>query len=148
MVHRTIESLIDTLIEDFGYQVILIHHMSTGPKHKNGLVNMTGETNDIRKIGAVLKMCDILISTDNGIYHYAHAVDTPSIVVFTLVRPSLRIKYYDKVKALWYPEDSGCPCEDQFRTCPTKGCVYNIKVSDIVDGVKQMLGERQVSVKC
>ena len=99
--------LLDILINK-GYNI-----GSTGSKHEyiRGTGDMTGM--DLLDTGGVIKNSTLLISTDSGMYHYANALHTPNIVLFTATSVE---KNYDerfhKYSIVMGRDDLDCrPCQ-------------------------------------
>ncbi|GAF81643.1 unnamed protein product, partial [marine sediment metagenome] len=124
------------------YRIILVG----GPKeasfrsitHKN-LINLTGALS-IHETAAILKQCDLVISTDSGIMHIADAVGTP---VITLWGPTLIEKNYP-----WHNRDNiitaNLPCAPCWWTSAQAACISNkcmqaIEIQTVVDKVHQLL---------
>jgi len=70
----------------------------------------------IRQVAAILSLCSALLSTDSGLYHLAAGVQKngrPFIgVVFSVIAPELRMKWYKNSCAMIASEIECCPCGD------------------------------------
>lgn len=56
-------------------------------RHENNIVNLAGKTT-LRQLGAVLGLCDLVVSGDSGPMHLAVAVGTPVVAIFGATNPT------------------------------------------------------------
>ena len=66
---------------------------------------------------ALLKMCDLLISTDSAMHHYAAAMGVPSVTTYMTVPAWTRDKYYPNNHAM-QGEAKCSPCFNLDKHCP------------------------------
>ncbi len=105
---------------------------------KNKALSMVGKTT-LKSLAAMIKRCHLFITNDSGPMHIAAAVGTPIVAIFGSTDPSETSPLCDKYKIVRKPVDCS-PCWK--RECPTDHeCMELIKVSDVMDAVKEMLGK-------
>ncbi len=102
---------------------------------KNKALSMVGKTT-LKSLTMMIKRCHLFITNDSGPMHIAAAVGTPIVAIFGSTDPSETSPLCDKYKIVSKPVDCS-PCWK--RECPTNHkCMELIKVSDVMDAVKEM----------
>jgi heptosyltransferase-2 len=105
---------------------------------KNKALSMVGKTT-LKSLAAMIKRCHLFVTNDSGPMHIAAAVGTPIVAIFGSTDPSETSPLSDRYKIVRKPVDCS-PCWK--RECPTDHrCMELIKVSDVMDAVKEMTGK-------
>jgi ADP-heptose:LPS heptosyltransferase len=92
-------------------------------------------------VAALLKRSRLVLTPDTGLLHLAEAVGTPTVALWGIMRPELRMEGYNcrvvPEQSLGQCENDDCPC------CRWKfqqwSCTYRITLSMILKGLKDSL---------
>jgi len=76
-------------------------------KKSNRIIDLQGKT-DIRQCINVVKDLDYMISVDTGVLHIALSMHVPSVGIFSIIKPELRLHYYKGPMQIIYKSDLGC----------------------------------------
>lgn len=71
------------------------------------VMDLQGKTN-IRQCINIIKDLDYLISVDTGLMHIGLTLNIPTVCIFSIIDPKLRIEYYTGEKAIIYKKDMSC----------------------------------------
>ena len=84
----------------------------TLPDPLDGVVNLCGQFDNMRQLGAFLTRCDLLIAPDSGPLHMAGALDVPSIGLYGPHTWETRGRYFPKQRPIFNIDaaDDRCPC--------------------------------------
>jgi hypothetical protein len=100
----------------------------------------------IDEIAAILSTLDLVITPDTGLLHLAEAVGTPTIALWGIMRPELRVAGYDcrvvpqVSKGYCTGEDlQGCRCGWKFQQW---SCLRRLRVKEILDAARDTLREK------
>jgi ADP-heptose:LPS heptosyltransferase len=76
------------------YVVVLLgrDNFVNAKKHKR-LIDLQGKT-DVRQSINVIKNLDYMISVDSGLMHVALCMHIPTVCIFSIIKPELRLHYY------------------------------------------------------
>jgi len=142
----------DRLVEELDAKIFL-----TGTRREEDLIDfirrsmqhqaadLTGRTN-IRKLAAVLKKADVMISNSTGPMHLAAAVGTPTVAVFcpSFAAGPIRWGPYGDGHEVILPPVPVCDkCKP--KSCPHYNCMDKIKVEHLVAKVRAVLNRQRVS---
>lgn len=136
---------------DEGYQVLEVDDQpSEIPSNPSRtLVNFP-----LPLLAALMKMADVLVSVDNGIYHLAASLGLPTVGLFGPTEPEIMARHYrthTHVLPYGYRGEVASPCQQPcyFREshgwrpeeCRPKGCWWlnRIDPQDVVKKVKEVL---------
>lgn len=105
---------------------------------KERIIDLVGKTN-FQQLNAVLRRCDFLINPDNGMGHFAAAVDCPTVTIFTNA-DSNRFK---PLHPLTQIVNSGCDCigmcdKKRRKICGLK-CRNMISAERIIDRAEELI---------
>ena len=142
----------DRLVEELGAKIFL-----TGTKEEKGLIgfirknmrhkaeDLTGRT-DIRRLAAVLRKADVMISSSTGPMHLAAAVGTPTVAIFCPIFAAGPIRWgpYGEGHEVILPPVPVCDkCKP--RNCPHYNCMDKIQVEHVVAKTRVVLERQRVS---
>lgn len=87
---------------------------------------------------ALVKRASLMITTDSGPRHFAHAFGTPVVALYGANNPKWTVPYDDNSFHLW--EQLDCSFCEQ-RNCPLghHQCMKNLKVQRVFDAAKQLI---------
>lgn len=105
-------------------------------------LNLAGST-DISALTALMAGASVVISTDSGPMHLAAAVGTPVVALFGPTAP-WRTGPYGKGHKVLRAAVSCSPCF--LRKCRTRRCMRQIGPEQVLDAVKDLLGDRAEAV--
>ena len=132
------KELLDILINK-GYN---IGSIGSNNEYIRGTADLTGL--ELLDTGGAIKNSELVISTDSGMYHYANALQTPNIVLFTAT--SIERNYderFHKYSAVMGRDDLDCrPCQGGkmwMNGCDNWEC-RNIDPEVIAQEVEVILG--------
>ena len=117
------------ILKDTDLKVIIVGGEEELGKSKEafvglGVIDLTGKTS-LLQLGAVLKICKLLISGDSGPIHLASAVGTPVLAIF-------RNDLQGKTAKRWGPWGKG-------HSEIEKNCLLDIKVDEVFQKAKEMI---------
>lgn len=75
--------------------------------HHSRFMNVNDFTPTLGDLAAVIRRADGLVTVDTCLYHFADAVGTPAVVLFTSIDPAKRTKYYPLVASVMLEEPGG-----------------------------------------
>jgi ADP-heptose:LPS heptosyltransferase len=87
--------------------VILGHYKFIDIKKNKRIIDFQGKTNIKQVIDIVLDL-DYLIAVDSGIMHIGLVTHTPTVGIFSIIHPHLRMNYYKGHYRVIYPEKMSC----------------------------------------
>lgn len=93
-------------------------------------------------VAALLQACTLVLTPDTGLLHLAQAVGTPTVALWGIMRPELRVKGYNTVVV---PKNSlgYCPLEElACKRCwlfQRWSCMKRITLPMIIDGLQEAL---------
>jgi ADP-heptose:LPS heptosyltransferase len=99
----------------------------------------------IPEVAALLATCNVVVTPDTGLLHLAEAVDTPTVALWGIMRPELRVKGYN-TKVV--PETSLGFCQANEQTCQCQwkaqqwSCLRRLTAPMILDGIEAVLNEQ------
>lgn len=93
-------------------------------------------------VAAVIEKCKLLVVPDTGLLHLAQAVGTPTVALWGIMPPELRVAGYNTVVVpkrclgVCLPEERCPQCSWKFQrwSCPRR-----ITITHIIDGVEEAL---------
>lgn len=143
--------LIDTVIQQLNAKVII-----TGSKddltanekvlnltnNKENIFNFAGKTT-LGQLAALIKSCDLFISTDSGPAHIAACLNTPLVIIYSGTNDPLQWRPYGDGYIIIKKEVPCSPCERYI--CDNNICMDLISVEDVMEGIEKLLKER---VRC
>jgi hypothetical protein len=101
-----------------GYTPITFDPIQSSPSAYG--LSCVGQRLDV--VAALLQRCKLLLTPDTGLLHMAEAVGTPTVALWGIMRPELRVKNYNTlvvpVKSLGFCEGQelkGCSCSWKFQ---------------------------------
>lgn len=94
------------------YNVIFLDQSPYLLETQKGVVNLSGQLT-IRQWLSVIANCDMVLSTDTGIYWMGLGFAKPAVVMFSTIQPELRVKYYPKYIKSLYLKLPCKPCYDR-----------------------------------
>lgn len=112
-----------------GWTPVLFHHENEVADYFPGMTTCVEPP--LRIVAALLREANLVVSVDTGIYHLAAAArELPNsgpflVVLFGLIAPGLRMKWYTNHLSLYAQEVDCCPCcenPDCLKTC-TRNCM-------------------------
>ena len=149
---RKFAQVADRLVEELDAKILLtgtkkemdlIDFIKRNMKHQ--AVDLTGRTN-IRRLAAVLKKADVVISNSTGPMHLAAAVGTPTVAVFCPIFAAGPIRWgpYGEGHEVVLPPVPVCDkCEP--KSCPHYDCMDKIKAEHVVAKVRAVLKRQRAS---
>ena len=75
-------------------------------KHRR-IIDLQGKTT-IRQVFNLIKDMDYLIAVDTGLMHVGLALHVPTVCIFSIIDPKLRIDYYTGQREIIYKSDLDC----------------------------------------
>mgnify|MGYP003874195295 CR=1 FL=1 len=97
---------------------------------------LAGRT-DVFQLGALLEICDLLITPDSAPMHIAAAVGTPTVALFGPTSPLRHGPYGEGHTVLHHPP----PCSPCYNTyCRDRKCMLSITVDEVLEAVRRALG--------
>lgn len=103
-------------------------------------ISLVGETT-ILQTAAVIKKCNLLISSDSGLMHLASAVATPLVAIFGPTSPT-KNRPFGKESVIIKKDLSCSPCYPSSK-CKNRVCLSKISVDDVVATAEKILNRRQ-----
>lgn len=106
----------------------------------NDLVNKLS----IAELLWVIHKCDVFVTADSGPMHIAFAMNIPTVAIFGVVKPSLRVpdNKKQKIRVLYKQSDTS---ERNYRAVPRKQldnqAMQSISVDEVMKETKQLLNE-------
>jgi len=76
-------------------------------KRDKRVIDLQGKTT-IRQIINIIRDLDFLISIDTGLLHIGLTLHVPTLGIFSIIDPALRIKYYTGQHTIIYKDDLNC----------------------------------------
>lgn len=119
------------LMGECGWQTIVFHNTDDADDFFGDVAVCCVEPS-LREKAAILGLMDMVVSVDTGIYHLAmaaragHPQDLPFVVVlFGLIPPALRMRWYSNCMSLIAEEIECCPCceNPELLTTCTRECM-------------------------
>jgi len=87
---------------------------------------------DIREIGALMPLCNLVLCPDSSLLHLAAALSVPTVAIFGPTDPAARINHYPQAIAIWAGDRNGpCPCWSK-HDCPIDYTCWNSITSDMI----------------
>ena len=71
------------------------------------VIDMQGKTT-VRDCINIIRNIDYMISVDSGLMHVALTLHIPTVCIFSIIEPSLRIKYYKGQREIIYKQELDC----------------------------------------
>ncbi|MFA5181692.1 MAG: lipopolysaccharide heptosyltransferase II [Syntrophales bacterium] len=103
------------------------------------VVDLSGQTT-LRDLACLYRQAALVVTTDSGPMHIAAAVGTPVVALFGPTDPRRTGPYGHGHTVI----SKALPCSPCFlKLCPTRGCMEGITVEDVMEGVKEKLGEKK-----
>lgn len=107
---------------------------------KNKPINAIGQTS-ITELAALIKRCQVFISSDSAPMHVAAAMETPLVALFGPTDPKRHLVPPKHYQVFW-KEVQCSPC--YLRTCPIGHiCMKKISVQEVLDSVFYFIRERK-----
>ena len=105
---------------------------------KERIIDLVGKTN-FQQLNAVLRRCDFLINPDNGMGHFAAAVDCPTVTIFT----NADANRFKPLHPLTQIVNSGCGCigmcdKKRRKICALR-CREMISAEMIIDKAEELI---------
>jgi len=109
--------------------------------NNRSVINMSGETT-ISQASALIQQSNLFIGNDSGLLHIANALSIPSIGIFGPTSPEQVLTY--RKSCIVIKKNIPCsPCyvhqHDFEATCQVRTCLKEIKVSDVMEAVDNIL---------
>jgi ADP-heptose:LPS heptosyltransferase len=104
------------------------------------VLNLTGQTRDLKEVGAVLEQCQTCVSVDTAILHVAHAVGCPVVGLFAGLPPAARLPLAGEAVGL--AGSAPCyPCTYPTRCPPdrTRHCLDGIEPEEVAEVLQRKL---------
>jgi ADP-heptose:LPS heptosyltransferase len=122
-----------------GYQPVTIDPvMATYQPHTKAFVG-----HQIRDVAAFLQQCLLVVTPDTGILHLAEAVGVPTVALWGIMNPELRLKGYNttvipsqSLGVCEEREQSSCQCTWKFQQW---SCLRRLRPTMIVDALQETL---------
>lgn len=83
------------------------YNFITGLPEHNRIIDFQGKT-DIRQMMNIVRQADLLVAVDSGLLHIGLAQHVPTLGIFSIIKPDLRVKYYTGPREIVYPENLKC----------------------------------------
>jgi ADP-heptose:LPS heptosyltransferase len=96
------------LATDPKYVVVLIGDQRFVKCSKNSRVLDFQTKTSVRDCVNLVKDLDYMVSVDTGILHVALAMHVPTVCIFSIIKPQLRLHYYTGPRQVIYRGDLGC----------------------------------------
>jgi heptosyltransferase-2 len=108
---------------------------------QSGVVSLADEPAGIGLTKACIRRSALLVTTDSGPRHFAHAFDVPAITLFGPTHIAWTLTYHSKALHLHHPLECG-PC--QRPTCPERHhrCLRDLDPDAVFRAALQMMGQR------
>jgi len=141
-------ALSDVLVRRLGAEIILVW----GPgeyDHAEKLGNLMEERSlilpptDLKQLGAILKMCDLTVSTDSGPMHISTAVGTPTVGIFGPTNSALQGPYGEQHEVV-KKDDLDCLGCNRLD-CDHYSCMLGLTVEDVWHAVVRCLTKNKLS---
>jgi ADP-heptose:LPS heptosyltransferase len=104
------------------------------------VLNLTGQTRDLKGVGAVLEQCQACVSVDTAILHVANAVGCPVVGLFAGLPPAARLPLAGEAVGL--AGSAPCyPCTYPTRCPPglARHCLDGIEPADVIAALRPQL---------
>ena len=135
--------LADSLIEEYACGIVFTGSLNDRlaidniiSKMNSRAANLAGETT-LKMLAALYSEADMVISTDTGPMHLAAAVETPVVALFGPTAP-WRTGPYGSGHQIVRAELECAPCFK--RQCETTDCMHQISVAQVLEAVKEIIG--------
>ncbi len=125
-----------------GFSVILFGsksdlYLKKGLMNIPGVIDMIGKTS-LEEAAALISMCRMVVTHDNGLMHMASAVGTPVAALFGPTDP--REKYPTNKGSFYFWKNEGLECipcykEGVFPECETFECMKKISVAEVYEKI-------------
>jgi heptosyltransferase-2 len=105
------------------------------------VINLIGET-ELLDLIYLYNKCDMLITHDTGLFHFAKFTDIKTITLFGPVNPMEMAGNYQNITWIWKGAELPCsPCYDgkSFADCSNNICMKNISVNMVMEKVEEIL---------
>ena len=135
--------LADRLMRDQNARIVFIQGPDNGSSVRSIASTMENEAivadlMPIRQVGALISVCDVVVSNDSGLMHLAPAVGTPSIGIFGPSDSSVWFPYSPSMgHTPMNPAVDRC-CGKDFCTEPVP-CITTVQVDDVYDATTRAL---------
>jgi lipopolysaccharide heptosyltransferase II len=101
------------------------------------VVNLAGSTT-LRQLGALIKLCCVLLTNDSGPMHIAAAVGTPVVALFGSTNAEVTGPYETKASRVIYKKVECSPCYK--RVCPIDfRCMKRIESDEVYEAILSFL---------
>jgi len=127
-----------------GINIVVMDNNNNFGFTENGIINMVGNSYNIREVASVIKNLNLLITPDSGLLHFGGHFKIPTIGVFGGSDPKCRLKYYSTVYPIVNKQKLDCQyCWSHSYICP-KGitpspCLSGIKAEQVFNIIKELL---------
>jgi len=138
----------DAIVNKFNAKILLLWgpgdkdealKISKFMKHK---INLAPQT-DIRKMGALISKCHILIANDSGPMHISTALNVPTLSLHGPTNPNLQGPF-GSMHEFYRLENLKC-IECNLLDCPNKHeCFMNMKVENIIEKVESLIKKNKI----
>ena len=135
--------LIDRLSLEFKAKVIITAHINDRPlvdeilkKTGQGAINACGRLN-LKQLGALFKISDLVISSDSAPLHIANSVGAKAIIGLFGPTSVAVTGPYPLKNAIILQKDVGCKIPCYLVGCKDNRCMKSIGVQDIIEEIKK-----------
>lgn len=96
-------------------------------------------------VASALKRCRLVVSPDTGLLHMAQAVGVPSVAIWGIMDPMLRVAGYNTVvvprRSLGFcaAQNPQCQCHWRFQQW---SCLRRLTLTHVLEGIEEALRER------
>lgn len=104
-------------------------------KNQKKILNLTGKTN-LKELGAVFSLSDLVLTTDTGPMHLAAAVKAPLIALFGPTAP-WRTGPYGNGHVVLRKSLNCSPCFK--KKCATMECMNSLSVEEVLETVEEII---------
>ena len=142
-------ALSDRLVKRLGAEIVLMW----GPdeyEHAVKLDNLLEEKShilpptDLKQLAAILKRCDLMVSTDSGPMHISTAVGTPTVGIFGPTNSELQGPYGELHEVAKKDELDCLGCN--LLDCDHNSCMTKLTVEDVWQSIVRCIVKNKMSV--
>lgn len=136
-------------VQEAGAQVLEV-----GSKDRLGIgTDLVGKLT-MRETAAVLSACNVFVSNNSGLFHYAQAASVPCVTLFSVATPS---RFVHPGASVFPVEATGLPCLHCMSRCfvamqqsgciasPRGRCMTDITVHSVIDAIDEAFKANQLS---
>lgn len=94
------EQIADCILKDIPNSVVVLFgKVQDGKKAQDRIIDLRGKT-DVRQMLQTVAALDSMVAVDSGVMHVALTLHIPTVCIFSIITPDIRIRYYTGQKTV------------------------------------------------